>query len=304
MTSTETTPSATQGASLAEMRLADLKSVAQQMGLKGLSGVDDFRELLPSGTNVYIAHIEGTPIDDVVATAARLGDQGFDVMPHLPARCIDSAATLDRWLGRYRQEAGVERALLIAGGMAKVAGPFASTIDMMATGLFEKHGFTRLHVAGHPEGNRDIDKDGSSAEADRVLLIKQDFARRTGIDMAIVTQFVFESQPVIEWAHRLGSRGIELPIHVGVAGPGKLQTLMKYALSCGVGPSLKVLQKRAHDVTRLLLPHEPTDVVADLAAYRAANPDSLIEKLHFFPLGGIAASADWAVRHGGAGPAG
>ncbi|MBB1025267.1 transcription termination factor Rho, partial [Dietzia sp. DQ12-76] len=38
MTSTETHSTPPQGAALAAMRLADLKSLAQQMGLKGLSG--------------------------------------------------------------------------------------------------------------------------------------------------------------------------------------------------------------------------------------------------------------------------
>jgi methylenetetrahydrofolate reductase (NADPH) len=34
--------------------------------------VEDFRALLPAGTRVYIAHIDGTEIDDMVATAKRL----------------------------------------------------------------------------------------------------------------------------------------------------------------------------------------------------------------------------------------
>ncbi|HMT50933.1 MAG TPA: Rho termination factor N-terminal domain-containing protein, partial [Dietzia sp.] len=38
MTATDTTSPPPQGAALAAMRLADLKSLAQQMGLKGLSG--------------------------------------------------------------------------------------------------------------------------------------------------------------------------------------------------------------------------------------------------------------------------
>ncbi len=85
-----------------------------------------------------------------------------------------------------------------------------------------------------------------------------------------------------------------------MAGPAKLQTLIKFAIACGVGPSLKVLQKRAMDVTKLLLPYEPTEFVAELAAYKAANPDFNIEQVHFFPLGGITTNATWAREHGGA----
>jgi methylenetetrahydrofolate reductase (NADPH) len=78
-----------------------------------------------------------------------------------------------------------------------------------------------------------------------------------------------------------------------------LQTLIKFAIACGVGPSLKVLQKRALDVTKLLLPYEPTEILTDLAAHKAANPDFGIESVHFFPLGGIKTNATWAIENGG-----
>ncbi len=118
--------------------------------------------------------------------------------------------------------------------------------------------------------------------------------------MALATQFAFEAGPIIEWADSLKAAGIDLPIHIGIAGPAKLQTLIKFAIACGVGPSLKVLQKRAMDVTKLLLPYEPSDVIAELAAHKAANPDFNITNVHFFPLGGIKANATWAIENGGA----
>ena len=64
--------------------------------------VEDFRAILPNGTRVYIAHIEGTPIEDMVATAKRIAGEGFDVMPHFPARIIHDKATLADWIARYR----------------------------------------------------------------------------------------------------------------------------------------------------------------------------------------------------------
>lgn len=261
--------------------------------------IEDFRGLLPEETRVYIAHIEGTPIDDMVATAKRLHEAGFPVMPHFPARIIKDRKTLENWIERYQGEAGIDQALLLAGGVDKPHGDFHSSMQLLETGLFDKYAFKHLHVAGHPEGNKDIDADGSSAEVDAALDWKQAFAQRTEAQMAVVTQFAFDAKPVIAWAERLKRRGITLPIHVGVAGPAKLQTLLKYAVACGVGPSLKVLQKRAMDASKLLLPYEPTEVLSELAAYTAENPDSLIERVHFFPLGGIKASAEWASARAG-----
>lgn len=262
--------------------------------------VDDFRGYLPKGTRVYIAHIEGTPIEEMVSTAARIKREGYDVMPHFPARIIKDQATLSDWIARYQGEADVTQALLLAGGVAKPHGEFESSMQLMETGLFDKAGFKRLHVAGHPEGNKDIDPSGSDANVMDALRWKQSFNERTDADMALATQFAFEAKPIIAWADAIKDAGIDIPIHIGIAGPAKLQTLIKFAIACGVGPSLKVLQKRAMDVSKLLLPYTPNEVIAELAAHKAANPDFNITNVHFFPLGGIKTNANWAIENGGA----
>ncbi|AML52737.1 methylenetetrahydrofolate reductase [Falsihalocynthiibacter arcticus] len=263
--------------------------------------VDDFRALLPQNTRVYVAHIEGTPIEEMVATAARLSRDGMQVMPHFPARIIQDRATLADWTARYQGEAGVEQGLILAGGVAKPHGDFHSSMQLLETGLFD--GFKRLHIAGHPEGNRDIDTDGTDRLVMDALRWKQDFNERSDAQMAIVTQFAFEAAPVIKWIEALEAAGITIPVHLGVAGPAKLQTLIRFAIACGVGPSLRVLQKRARDVTKLVVPYEPTDLVKSLADYKAANPKSLLKSLHFFPLGGITTNANWALSHSNATPA-
>ncbi len=260
--------------------------------------VADFRAILPAGTRVYIAHIEGTPITDMVATAKRLHREGFPVMPHFPARIIPDRATLADWVARYRGEADVRQALVLGGGVNTPAGEFDASMQLLETGLFGD--FDRLHVAGHPEGNRDIDPDGSDRVVMQALQWKQRFADTTDAQMAIATQFCFEAAPIIDWVNRLSAAGITIPVHIGIAGPAKLQTLIKFAVACGVGPSLRVLQKRAMDVTKLLMPYEPSEVLADLAAHKAANPGFGIAAVHFFPLGGIATNAQWATDHGGA----
>ncbi|KAB2882897.1 MAG: methylenetetrahydrofolate reductase [Albidovulum sp.] len=276
---------------------AFLKGFSIEVMPRTAEKVENFRDLLPRGTRVYIAHIDGTPIEDMVATAKRLHAEDFPVMPHFPARIIKDKAMLADWIARYRGEADVKQGLMLAGGVAQPAGEFDSSMKLLETGLFD--GFERLHVAGHPEGNKDIDPDGSDRMVMEAARWKQAFAERTDAKMAMATQFCFEAKPVIDWVNRLNAEGIRLPVHIGVAGPAKLQTLIKFAIACGVGPSLRVLQKRAMDVTKLLLPYEPDDFVADLAAHKAAHPEFGIEAVHFFPLGGIKTNATWAIEHGG-----
>ena len=257
------------------------------------SKIESFNEILPQNTRVYIAHIEGVPIEEMVETAKRLSSEDFDVMPHFPARIIKDKDTLENWIQRYQDEAGIEQALLLAGGVSRPHGRFESSIQLVETELFEKYNFKHLHFAGHPEGNKDIDHDNSTKNVDSALSWKQKFKERTDINLALTTQFCFEAKPVIEWADSLVKNGIDIPVHIGVAGPAKLQTLIKFSIACGVGPSLRVLQKRAKDVKKLLLPFEPNDFLETLAEHKKANPNFNITNVHFFPLGGINVNASW-----------
>ena len=78
--------------------------------------IESFTDILPKNTRVYIAHLETEDIAAMVATAKRLNDEGFAVMPHIPARIIKNQAMLNDWISMYQNEAGVDEALLLAGG--------------------------------------------------------------------------------------------------------------------------------------------------------------------------------------------
>ena len=278
---------------------AFLKNFSIEVMPRTASKIENFKELLPQNTRVYVAHIEGTPINEMIDTAKRLTDEGYNVMPHFPARIIESKEVLVNWIDRYKNEAGVKDALLLAGGVNQPYGEFHSSMDLLNTGEFDKAGFKNLHVAGHPEGNMDIDIDGKTKNVDSAISWKQEFSQKTDANMAITTQFCFESGPVIEWADRMASMGIDIPIHIGVAGPAKLQTMIKFSMACGVGASLRVLKRRAKDVTKLLLPFKPDQFLTELAEYKALNPNFLITNVHFFPLGGIKTNAKWTIENGG-----
>ncbi len=261
--------------------------------------IENLRDLLPGGARVYVAHIEGTPIQEMVTTAKRVAAEGFDVMPHFPARIIKDETTLRNWIAMYQGEAGVNQALLLAGGVTKPHGDYECSMQLLESNAFGDAGFTRLHVAGHPEGNKDIDPNGSMTNVNAALRWKQAFSETSDADMAIVTQFCFEAKPVISWANTLAANGITLPIHIGVAGPAKLQTLIKFSIACGVGASLRVLQRRSKDLTKLLVPFTPDEFLAELAAHKDKNPEFNVSHVHFFPLGGIKTNTKWTIENGG-----
>ena len=260
---------------------------------RSASKIESFAEILPKDTRVYIAHIQNEEIGAMVATAKRLTEEGFNVMPHFPARMIKNIAMLNDWIDMYHNEAGVDEALLLAGGSTSPLGDFNSSIQLIESGLFDKAGFKRLHIAGHPEGCRDIDPDGGIKNVSEALSWKQEFSKRTDASMAIATQFCFDAGVVKQWANNIKRDGIDIPIHIGIAGPAKLQTLLKFSVECGIGASIKVLNKRAKDLTKLLLPYEPTKILQDLADFKFKDFNLNIEKAHFFPIGGIKKTVDW-----------
>ena len=254
---------------------------------RAVAKIENLSEFIPSGTLIYIAHIEGTPIDEMVKTAKKINEQGYATMPHFPARIIKDKKTLKDWISKYQNEANVKSALLLGGGVNKPYGEYDSSIQLIESELFDLAGFEKLYIAGHPEGNKDIDQDGSTKNIDQALLWKNEYKNRTDADMAITTQFCFDSKTVINWANDIKNKGVDIPIHIGIAGPAKLQTLLRYSIECGVGASIKILQKRALDLTKLLLPYKPTKILSELAEHKFNNPNFNIEKVHFFPLGGL-----------------
>jgi len=255
--------------------------------------IDSFSDVLPKNTRVYIAHLETEDISAMVATAKRIHDEGFAVMPHIPARMIASKEMLHDWISMYQNEAGVDEALLLAGGSKKPVGDFNSSMQLIESGLFDKAGFKRLHIAGHPEGSKDIDPSGGIKNVSEALSWKQEFSQRTDASMAIATQFCFDADVVKKWADSIKENGIDIPIHIGIAGPAKLQTLLKFSVECGIGASMKVLTKRAKDITKLLMPYKPTQILNELADHKSKDPEFNIEQVHFFPIGGVKQTVDW-----------
>jgi methylenetetrahydrofolate reductase (NADPH) len=217
-------------------------------------------------------------------------------VPHFPARSIRDRAQLDDYLRRVTAEAGVDEVLVIGGGIDLPRGAFAGTRSLLETGLFEAHGIRVIGLAGHPEGQRQLLAPG----APMTLEQKVDYARRTAAEVRLVTQFMFEAEPLFTWERMIRARGNALPIHVGVPGPATLKSLLGYARLCGVGNSMRVLTQQAGNLLKLASLSYPDALLAALARHRASDPHSRIERLHFYPFGGLARTARWleAIRAG------
>ena len=267
-----------------------LAGASLELSSRDPAEIDACADLLEPGTAVTISMPPGQTYHGIVALATRLKRAGFRPVPHVAARRIASRDALDEYLARAAGEAGVDSALVIGGDSDRASGPFESSLALLETGLLQRHGIAHVGVAGYPEGHPRI----ATSALDAALAAKKGLARSAGIDLQVVTQFCFESEPVLSWVARMKGHG--LPVRVGLSGPASLPRLLRFAMLCGIGNSVRALKARPQAITRLLIEAGPEVVVRDLAR-RAVAP---IVGIHFFCFGGLVRTARWlrAIREG------
>jgi methylenetetrahydrofolate reductase (NADPH) len=197
-----------------------------------------------------------------------VNDLGYTAVPHFASRRLTTRAALEDRIKATTQEAGVHDVLVIGGGLEKHAGDFSSTMEVLETGFFDKYGITHVGVAGHPEGSPDFSED----VALEALRLKKSSASAPAPRFASSPSSASTPRSSSTGLKRLRGHGIDMPVHLGVAGPAKITTLVKYAAMCGVGNSLDFFKKRTRSLATLATSHSPEGVVGPIEKH-AGRPD-------------------------------
>ncbi|MEO1066716.1 MAG: methylenetetrahydrofolate reductase [Pseudomonadota bacterium] len=255
---------------------------------------DEYVGLFPKGTRTYVTDIGTHSHEDLARVSRKLRDAGYRPVQHIGARRLKSEEEFDAHVKRLTEEGGLDDVLIIAGEADRQMGPYSASIELLRTGILDKYGIKAIGVAGHPEGN----PSAPEGEIYNILREKAEFQRETDAEMRIVTQFGFDGDAFANWAWHVKAMGIELPIHLGVAGPAKITTLIKFAAMSGVGNSLKFLKKRAGALTALATSHSPEPVVEPIETFWQENSDGPVAQIHVFPFGGLKKSSEWLVERG------
>jgi methylenetetrahydrofolate reductase (NADPH) len=248
-------------------------------------------DLLPAGTHIYITALPGADPANLPAAARAVREAGHVPVPHIAARGYRDLDQVDAVLGELVATAQVDDVLAVAGGLKEPVGSLTSSFDVLESGLLEAHGIQRVGVAGHPEGSPDI----TAEQVTEALVRKNELAQSLPFTFRIVTQFTLAGEPYVEWEHAIREAGNRLPIVAGIPGVTSPPRLLKFALACGIGPSVEVLRKQSGGLLKLATTRswKPDRVVATIAESLDHDPGSLITGLHVFPFGGLEASAQW-----------
>ena len=247
-----------------------------------------FSDIVNKKNTIYVTYLPDENKDNVINTVKKLNLEGFDVVPHLPARTIKDSIELEYFIKSLSAECGCYKILIIGGG-GKQKGSIKSTMDVLETDFLSKYNFTDVGVAGHPEGSPDI----NNYELDDAIIKKNQFALKADFKMYLATQFFFEAKSLIDWESHLETLDNKLEIHAGIPGPASIKTLLMYAKSCGIGNSLRFISKQAMNLTKLAATRTPDKLIYDLASYKNENSNSKLKKLHFYAFGGIKKTSEW-----------
>jgi methylenetetrahydrofolate reductase (NADPH) len=267
-----------------------LRSYSAEVTARDRKGLDAAPDLMPKGSELFVAAIPGETVDRLVAACAHIRKVGLEPVPHVVARNISGPAALDELLGRLAGEAGVRRALVLGGDRDKPEGEFHCSLQIIETGMLQKHGVGRIGLAWHPEGHPRV----AEAVLDQARGAKLKAAAEAGLEVFLVSQFCFDPKPIVATARRIRAECVAAPLRVGVAGPAERATLVKYALMCGVGASMRALKERQDLAKNVLTGETPEGLLKDVAGAQAREPSLGFSGVHFFTFGALAKSTQWA----------
>ncbi len=224
---------------------------------------------LPKVKDVYITMLPGDDYKKVANKALDLSKSGFNPVPHFPARSIKNIEALKDYVNRCK-DGGVKQALVI-GGSVQLIGDFHCSLQLLETGLFE--GF-KIGIAGHPDGSPDI----SDSDLEKAMIDKKPYADY------IVTQWLLDAELITKFVSKH-----DLPVHVGITGPLKITSLLKFANIVGAKNSINFLKSNLTKAVDLFKPRNPNDIIEKLRG-SAKN-------FHIYTFGGLKETNKWLMEN-------
>lgn len=261
----------------AEITTAHTKSLQSAIGV------------MPEGAEVFVASLPKDTPEKLITACREVKDAGFQPMPHIAARGIADRNAAENLLKSLKSDAGVDRALLIGGDIRNPAGEFESALDLLKTGLFEQLGFRAVGVGCYPEGHPHIREEALQ----KALYDKLSVIAEQSLSPFIISQFSFNSDAILSYIEKLRTSGVNAEFRIGLAGPAKRTTLIKYAMLCGVGRSLKAAAADKNLTRGALFNETPDRLLKELSKQASLHPELGAIRTHFFTFGGLPTTMDW-----------
>ncbi|MFS0735049.1 methylenetetrahydrofolate reductase [Microbacterium sp. 1P10UB] len=267
-----------------------------EMTGKDVPGLIEAKDSIPQGTKINVTFLGNEDLEMRVAASKAVRDMGFIPVPHISARRLSSQAQLEEFLSRLQDVDATESVFVVGGDPAVPEGPYEGAYDVIRTGILADYGVKEVSIAGYPEGHPDI----SDEVLWRSLDEKAVSLREQNLGTTVLTQFSFDTDPVMSWIDQVRARGIDSTIRIGTPGPAGIKRLLGFARRFGIGANAMIVKKYGFSLTNLMGTAGPDRFVSDLASLVSADPAAGKVSLHFYTFGGLLATSEWARDYLGA----
>ncbi len=252
-------------------------------------------EVLPTATteDKVLAHVPRDRTITVTASpskglestfdlAERLAGHGYTVVPHLAARMVTGRTELEEIAERLLGK-GIT-SVFVPGGDAEAVGDYPDALALLEDLKAMGSPFSHVGITGYPESHPTIHDD----------LTVQSMWDKRRYATHIVSNLTFDPAVVRDWVRRLRSRGVAMPLLLGIPGPVERTKLLGMATKIGVGESTKFLAKNKGLFARLAAPGGFTgESFLEKCAPALGEETALIEGLHVFTFNQIGETEAW-----------
>lgn len=261
-----------------------------EMTGKDVPGLQEARHAIPAGTKINVTFLGNEDLEMRVSASKAVREMGFVPVPHISARRLKSQEQLEEFLGRLQDVGATDSVFVVGGDPTTPEGPYDSSNDVIRTGILPSFGVREVSIAGYPEGHPDIKQELLVDALDK----KSEALKEQGMDAVILTQFAFDTDPVMHWISQVREKGIDSQIRIGTPGPAGIKRLIGFARRFGVGANAMIVKKYGFSLTNLMGTAGPDKFVNDLSALLADAPAAGDVRLHFYTFGGLLATSEWA----------
>ncbi len=238
---------------------------------------------VPAGMTVTVTASPVKGLDATVELTERLAARGYRVVPHLAARSVASDAHLTGLVARLK-DCGVDDVFVPGGDAPHPAGPFDGALPLLERLAEMGNPFSRIGITGYPESHPKIHDD---------ITVQAMWDKRKHASY-IVSNVCFDAARLGRWIQRIRTRGITLPLYVGLAGPAERTRLLKMAAVAGASESARFITRHPGWILRFWVPggYSP-DRLLDRAAAVITAPSAGVAGLHLFTFNQLQQAEQW-----------
>ncbi len=238
---------------------------------------------VPAGMTVTVTASPVKGLDPTIELAERLAARGYRVVPHLAARSVASDAHLAGIVARLKA-AGCDDVFVPGGDAPHPAGPFDGALPLLERLAEMGNPFSRIGITGYPESHPKIHDD---------ITVQAMWDKRKHATY-IVSNVCFDAARLGRWIRRIRTRGITLPLYVGLAGPAERSRLLRMAAVAGASESARFITRHPSWILRFWVPggYSP-DRLLDRSAPVITAPDAGVAGLHLFTFNQLQQAEQW-----------